>query len=304
MTTALSLRPETLPFTVDILSGHLSPSSLAMYRRDFAAYCTFAQTAQAALNPATLARWRTSMASETTLSPNTINRMLSAVKRLMQQAAEQGYLSFEMAEAFHAIRGVRVVALRARLRAGARTWLTPQQMRVLCEHPDVRTPTGVQRRALFAVMASSGARVSEVATLTRQQIMETSDGYFLRLLGKNEEQESLAPLSTEAYTLVMRWLALRGGTSDYIFTPSEARNYGSTHEHISTTAVWKAVTTVAAQLGIEHVKPHDFRRFVGTQLARRDLQQARLVLRHKRIETTIRAYVQPALEAGLTNHLY
>ena len=47
-----------------------------------------------------------------------------------------------------------------------------------------------------------------------------------------------------------------------------------------------------------HVKPHAFRRFVGTELARCDLRQAQRALGHKRLETTVQHYVldemQPA----------
>src|SRR5215211_4037181 len=106
-------------FDAAILAGQLAPSSIAMYRRDFAAYLAFAETPAAALDAQTLARWRTHLAKETTLSPNTINRMLSAVKRLMTAAAEQGYLSHELAAAFTHVNGVKVKALKNRTKSHA-----------------------------------------------------------------------------------------------------------------------------------------------------------------------------------------
>lgn len=66
--------PATLSFSTDILAGQLAPSSIAVYRRDVAQYLVFAATTEAALQPATLARWRTHMAQNTRLSPRTINR--------------------------------------------------------------------------------------------------------------------------------------------------------------------------------------------------------------------------------------
>src|SRR5215472_2327201 len=106
-----------LPFDADLLAGQLADSSIAMYRRDFKAYGRFAATqALDLLQPATLARWRTTLSKETALSPNTINRMLSAVKRLMAEAAEQGYLDHEVAEAFQDLKGVKRAALKARLK--------------------------------------------------------------------------------------------------------------------------------------------------------------------------------------------
>ena len=47
----------------------------------------------------------------------------------------------------------------------------------------------------------------------------------------------------------------------------------------------------AEEAGLDHVKTHDLRRFVGTQFARVDIRKAQKTLRHKRIETTARHYV-------------
>ena len=60
----------------------------------------------------------------------------------------------------------------------------------------------------------------------------------------------------------------------------------------------------ADQVGLSHIKPHDFRRFVGTQLAKRDSRTAQKALGHKRINTTAQQYVLDELEEGLTDDLY
>ncbi len=54
---------------------------------------------------------------------------------------------------------------------------------------------------------------------------------------------------------------------------------------------------------LAHVRPHDFCRFLGTILARRDIRQAQKALRHKRIDTTAAHYVLDELEPGLSNYL-
>jgi len=56
----------------------------------------------------------------------------------------------------------------------------------------------------------------------------------------------------------------------------------------------------AEQVELSHIKSHDFRRFVGTQLATSDIRKAQKALEHKRIDTTARHYVLDELEAGLT----
>jgi integrase/recombinase XerD len=175
----------SLPFDADLLAGQLADSSIAMYRRDFTAYVGYAASqALDPLQPATLARWRTTLAKDTQLSPNTINRMLSAVKRLMAQAAEQGYLDHEVAETFQDLKGVKRGALKTRLKADARIFIAPEDMRRLQQKPDVSTLRGLRDVALLATLASSGLRVSEVSSLTCKQIVRQGEEYVLLVRGK------------------------------------------------------------------------------------------------------------------------
>ena len=63
--------------------------------------------------------------------------------------------------------------------------------------------------------------------------------------------------------------------------------------------MWKIVQKYANLCDLSHVKPHDFRRFVGTQLAASDFRKAQKALGHKSIETTARHYVLDTLKVGL-----
>jgi len=86
--------------------------------------------------------------------------------------------------------------------------------------------------------------------------------------------------------------------SEYIFTGFTGFSgrggrggRGLRTEHISTLAAWQTVKRYAKQCELPHVKPHDFRRFVGTILAKKDPRQAQKVLGHKSIDTTYKHYV-------------
>src|SRR2546427_12318380 len=116
---------QAISFDASILAGQLAASSIEMYKRDFAAYLDFADTPDAALDASTLARWRTALANDTNMSPNTINRMLSAVKRLMKEAASQGYTNHEVAASFEQVKGVKIAALKTRTKTTARTRIAP-----------------------------------------------------------------------------------------------------------------------------------------------------------------------------------
>jgi site-specific recombinase XerD len=296
--------PTALAFDAEILAGQLAPSSIAMYRRDFLAYVDFAGSPEIAVQSTTLARWRTHLAQETDKSPNTINRMISAVKRLMREAAAQGYLDYATAAAFEQVSGVKAAALKNRIKANARVRIEPVDMRQVCETPEADRLIGVRDAALLAALASSGLRVSEIATLTQAQIRSKGSSYVVMVKGKNDVEYREAPLSREAHGLIGTWLEVRPVASDYVFTSFDGRGQRLTARPLSAEAIWKIVRKYAQAAGLDDVKPHDFRRFVGTQLAQHDIRRAQKALGHKRIETTARHYVLDELEPGLTDNLY
>lgn len=296
-----------LPFRVDMLAGQLAPSSIAMYERDMRAYLAFAGDADAAVKAETLARWRTHLAQQTNLSPNTINRMLSAVKRVMTEAAAQGYLPTEQAAAFQLVAGVKAAALKDRVKANARVRIEPEEMRSVCEAPDPERSIGVRDAALLATLASGALRVGELVHLQVKDIRRKGNSYVVMVLGKNDVEPREAPLSREAAAKIHDWLeerGLHGVEGEHVFTAFDGRGNRLTGRPLSTTAVWQIVKKYTAGAGLADVKPHDFRRFVGTQLARRDIRMAQKALGHKRLETTARHYVLDELEPGLTDNLY
>lgn len=292
------------PFDASILAGQLAPSSIAMYSRDFEAYIKYVGDAQLALDPTSLARWRAHLAQSTDKSPNTINRMLSAVKRIMREAASQGYMSHESASAFEEINGVKVAALKDRIKGNARVRIEPTDMRTVCELPEMERLIGLRDTALLATLASSGLRVSEMVSLTHSQIHKKGKGYILSVRGKNDVEPREAPLSREAYSHIQIWLNARPVASEYIFTAFDGRGSRLSDRPISPTATWVLVRKYAQAAGLDDIKPHDFRRFVGTQLARTNIRNAQKALGHKRLETTARHYVLDELEVGLTDELY
>ena len=294
-----------LTFGADILAGQLAPSSMAMYRRDFEAYLRFAGSADAAVDAATLARWRTHLAQETAMSPNTINRMISAVKRLMREASIQGYVPAATAAAFDNISGVKTAALKNRIKQTARVRIEPSAMRKMCDTPDTEALLGLRDTALLSTLASSGLRVSEVVGLTLEQIRPKGSSYVVLVRGKNDIEQREAPLSREAYAHIQAWLEKRPVQCSAIFTAFAGRgSQRATDRPMSAVSIWRVVRKYSVDAGVEDVKPHDFRRFVGTQLARSNLRMAQKALGHKRLETTARHYILDELEAGLTDGLY
>ncbi len=314
-------------FDTSILAGQVAPSTVAMYKRDFAAYVVFAGDFAAAMQPETLARWRTALAEGTKKSPNTINRMLSAVKRLMREAAQQGYVvpipagasvqevqrakaeANAIVEGFDTVRGVKIAAMKKRVKPHARTKITAEDMRRLCEQPDPFTPAGKMHRALLLTLATTGLRISEAVTLTMDQIHEVERkgkrGYVIDVIGKNDVETREVSLGSEAHAAIQTWLTARPVASPWIFTGFGGRGSRDPRtNHIHPVSAWELVKRYAKRAELEHVKPHDFRRFVGTKLAEDDIRKAQRQLGHKNINTTARHYVLDEVEPGLTDGLF
>lgn len=294
-----------LPDIKELLASQLSESSISMYRRDIAAYQRYAQEhGFNTLNAQTLINWRNELALNSSMSPNTINRMLAAVKRVVKEAAANHFLDEPIALQFKNVDGVKTKALKTRLKQHSRTRISPTDMRRLCESPDTSTLVGIRDRALLAAMASSGGRVSEIATLTREQIVKQDQGYVIQVCGKTDIEYRDAHLSIEAYQLISTWLETRPIDSQYVFTGFDGRGNRLRDTPMSETGIWKVVQKYADMCDLSYIKPHDFRRFVGTQLAKTDIRKAQKALGHKSIEVTARNYVLDTLEVGLTDNLY
>lgn len=294
-----------LGFDTSILAGSVTLSSRKMYERDFKSYLEYAVTPEMSIQSSTFARWRAHLANNTTLSPNTINRMMSAVKKMMKEAESQGYVPKGTHEDFRRVDGVRVASMKERKKEHARTYISPEQMRMLTSLPDTLTLVGLRDSALLHTLASSGLRVHELATLKKHRVFYANGGHHTRIMGKNDLEYRDAPLSKEAYEAIQEWLKVRSVDSEYVFTAFGGHGDDRlSTDHLSTVSLWRIVRAYAAQCGLEHIKVHDFRRFVGTQLAKKNPHAAQKALGHKDISTTFNNYVLSDLESGITDGLY
>jgi integrase len=304
-----------------ILARRLNPDSLRVYCRDLYAYLQFAGSVEEALVPATLARWMTHLSDEATVSPrtgrpyspNTINRMATAVRRIMREAGQQGYLDPESVKGFHAVEGASRKALKGRLRPHNRVRITREQMREIADLAKTEADqlVGLRNWALLLTLSTSGLRVEPLRTLTKEQLVYRphQQRHVLAVRSKNETEPRDVPVSPEAYAAIQQWLAARPVDSPYLFTRFDGRGDGgnarASCQPLSAFAVRTVVKRAAAAIGIAHVKPHDLRRFVGTVVAKlHGYKQAQHVLGHLDAATTLNNYVLEELEPGVTDHLF
>jgi integrase len=303
------------------LAGQLSASSIRVYRiavRDYQEFCT--RRSLSPLRPSSLGDWRDDLITHTSKSPNTINRELAGVRRFVREGAlpSRGLFAIELAAEFAAVPGVRTITLKGRLKQHARVRIEPRDLRALCELPNRGTLIGARDAALLATFASSGVRNAELAGLRRDQVVtvgEGEGGYALMVTGKKDIIPRSAYLSQEAHQLIQEWLEMRGDygiESDYVFTGFVTASQAPLTSPLLTSSVWRIVHGYAVRYAslsgkdeLAWLRPHDLRRFLGTQLVEREgLDVAADALGHKNIQTTNEHYNLRNRRVGLTDHLY
>nr|MBF0682280.1 site-specific tyrosine recombinase XerD [Pseudomonas sp.] len=172
--------------------------------------------------------------------------------------------------------------------------LSEADVEALLAAPDIGDPLGLRDRAMLEVLYACGLRVTELISLTLEQI-NLRQG-VLRTLGKGNK-ERLVPLGEEAmhwlerYLRQARGLLLADKPSDVVF-PSQR---GS---QMTRQTFWHRIKLHASVAGVSAaISPHTLRHAFATHLLNHgaDLRTVQMLLGHSDLSTTqIYTYVARA----------
>ncbi|MGD9585041.1 MAG: site-specific tyrosine recombinase XerD [Lysobacterales bacterium] len=163
--------------------------------------------------------------------------------------------------------------------------LSESEVEALLAAPDSTSVTGCRDRAMLELLYATGLRVTELVTLTTDQI-NLRQG-VLRVRGKGAK-ERLVPLgevaieSLDAYLASARGVLLDRRESADLFV--SARGHG-----ISRQAFWLLVKKYALRAGIGRaISPHGLRHAFATHLLNHgaDLRALQMLLGHSSLSTT------------------
>ncbi len=164
--------------------------------------------------------------------------------------------------------------------------LSENEIEALLQAPDTGTPRGLRDRTMFELMYASGLRVTELVSLTLDQL-NLRQG-VVRVAGKGGK-ERLVPIGAEAqhwleqYLASARLLFLRGVVLDEVFVSH--RRCGLTRQMF-----WTLVKGYALQVGIDakRISPHVLRHSFATHLLNHgaDLRALQMLLGHSSLSTT------------------
>lgn len=164
--------------------------------------------------------------------------------------------------------------------------LSIEDIELLLNAIDTDTPLGLRDRALFELMYAAGMRVSEVCTLTSEQILMDEDLILVRGKGNKER---IVPLGAEAKKWLLQYLengrpqlTKRYFTEGIIFL----NNRG---QALQRKGIWFILKKLAQKAGLtKPISPHTFRHSFATHLLEggADLRIVQEMLGHVDISTT------------------
>lgn len=163
--------------------------------------------------------------------------------------------------------------------------LSEADVEALLQAPDLSEAIGQRDRAMLEVLYACGLRVTELVSLTLDQV-NLRQG-VLRVVGKGNK-ERLVPMGEEAVVWVERYLRdgraelLNGKSSDIVF-PSQRG------EQMTRQTFWHRIKHQAQVAGIaKSLSPHTLRHAFATHLLNHgaDLRVVQMLLGHSDLSTT------------------
>ncbi len=210
-----------------------------------------------------------------------VNQELSALRRMLRNAAAAGFVDREKAHEAAQVTNTRALGTRAG------NWLTPEQAMALLLAPDESKLKGKRDRAILAVLVGCGLRREELVTQNVEDIQMREDRWVIpHLVGKGKRVR-LVPVPAWVKERLDAWTRAGEIRERRIFR-AVRKNGVLSRESLSATAIWQIVLKHAHAAGIPHLTPHDLRRTCA-KLCRRlggELEQIQFLLGHSSIKTT------------------
>lgn len=185
-------------------------------------------------------------------SPATVNKMLTALKRVLQEALKLELLSekdYKLATDLRPVPGSKGLRGRA---------LSRDEIAALvkvCQNDS--TPTGTRDAALIAILRGSGVRRRELVNLDLSDF-DPSKGAIEVRNGKGGKDRTVY-LSSQALKVVLNWLTIRGDARGPLLCPVN-KGKRVTIRRLTSQSVLFILQKRGEEAGVADFSTHDFRR--------------------------------------------
>lgn len=253
----------------------LSKNTLDAYRADLAQFAVWLQQQDKQIIAVDAGTILAYLSHANAQSVRTVARRLSSIRRLYEYLAREDRIKVNPASQVEAPRIGRSLPKS----------LTESEVEALLHAPDVEEVLGLRDRAMLELLYATGLRVSELVTLTIQQL-NLRQG-VLRVTGKGNK-ERLVPMGEEANSWLERYLQsargqiLQGVLSDDLFPSKRGRA-------MTRQTFWHSIKRYAKKAEISKpLSPHVLRHAFATHLVNHgaDLRVVQMLLGHSDISTT------------------
>jgi site-specific recombinase XerD len=201
-------------------------------------------------------------------SPNTTNKILSALRGVAKQAWLLGYMSAEEYQRIKAIKNVQSSSLPA-----GRLVTQGEISALFAACAADSSPAGIRDAAVLGLLVGLGLRRAEVAAILLSDLQISEERWELTVRGKGRRQRLLWLVNGVRWA-VEDWLALRGSGEGPLFVA--IRKDGSVlslgeDAGLSDQAIYKILSKRAEEAHVEELTPHDFRRTFVSDLLEKDV---------------------------------
>jgi integrase len=232
------------------------------------------------LSRALLMEYRTNMEHP---SPSTVNVRLSAIRKLVGEARQNGLIGIEEAANLTDVPNIRQTGKRLG------NWLTREQAKELLAVPDRSRLKGKRDYVIIALLVGCALRRQELSSLKIEDIqLREGRWVIIDLRGKGGRIRTVAiPIWVKQGIDV--WIAAAKIDKGRLLRPL-SKSGKMVGDELGDWAVWSVVEQSSKQIGIEHFGAHDLRRTCA-KLCRKnggDLEQIKFLLGHSSIQTTER----------------
>ncbi|NLG83508.1 MAG: tyrosine recombinase, partial [Firmicutes bacterium] len=181
----------------------------------------------------------------------TLSRTLAAIRAFYRFLTREGFLAHNPA--------VNLETPRQEKRLPR--VLSVEEIESLLAQPDLKTPSGIRDRAMLEVLYATGLRVSELVSLTVEDV-NLKEGY-LRCLGKGAK-ERIIPLGSQAVKYLSLYLNYARGF--LLARPGDPVLFLNHHgNRLTRQGFWKILKKYASRLAPTHkISPHIIRHSFAT----------------------------------------
>ncbi len=220
------------------------------------------------------------------LSPATINRRLSALRSMVEQAGTLGVVSWELR-----IKGPKSRSYRDTSGPGTRN---VRRMLGLVRDRDDRK--GVRDFAILRLLYDLALRRGEIVALDLEDL--DLEGTTIKILGKGRTEKEILTLPQPTIEALRTWVEVRGSGAGHLFINFDRAGKGG---RLTGTGIYQIVRRLGNELGIK-TRPHGIRHSsISACVAQFPLTDVQRFSRHKKLET-VAIYVDQ-LDGGVQSKI-